>query len=138
AHSVLIKHGDVQVHRFWGLDPHREIRYGSDAEYEEHFRHLFTEAVRCCLRSDRPVWSDLSGGLDSSSIVCVADQLIKSGKTETSLLDNVSCIRDESPSSNETKFIRCVEERIGRQGHHLPESAFPVLSPTASECSAIP
>jgi asparagine synthase (glutamine-hydrolysing) len=138
AHAVIINNSDVKARRFWGLDPDHEIRYSSDAEYEEHFKHLFTEAVRCCLRSDRPVWSDLSGGLDSSSIVCIADQLVKTGKSEATLLETVSCIRDESPSSNELKFIRCVEERIGRQGHHLPESAFPVHSPTASESSVIP
>ena len=138
AHAVIINDHDVKVRRFWGLDPDHEIRYSSDAEYEEHFKHLFTEAVRCCLRSDRPVWSDLSGGLDSSSIVCIADQLVKTGKAEAPLLETVSCIRDESPSSNELKFIRCVEEKIGRRGHHLPESAFPVFSSTASESSVIP
>ena len=138
AHAVIIKDRDVQVRRFWGLDPGHEIRYRSDAEYEEHFRHLFTDAVRCNLRSDRPVWSDLSGGLDSSSIVCIADQLIKTGKAEAPLLETISCIRDESPSSNELKFIRVVEERIGRQGYHLPESAFPILNPADSESSVIP
>src|ERR1051326_2477677 len=138
AHAVLIKDGDVQVRRFWSLDPHQEIRYRSDGDYEEHFRHVFFEAVRCCLRSDRPVWSDLSGGLDSSSIVCIADHLIKTGKSEATLLETVSCIRDESVSSNELKFIRYVEERIGKQGHHLPESEFPIFSAEADEVSPIP
>ena len=138
AHAVVIKDGDVKVSRFWSLDPDREIRYRSDAEYEDHFRHLFTEAVRCCMRSDRPVWSDLSGGLDSSSIVCIANQLIKAGKSEATILETVSCVRDESISSNELKYIRYVEERIGKQGYHLPESEFPVLSAAASDCSAIP
>jgi asparagine synthase (glutamine-hydrolysing) len=138
AHAVIIKNGDVRVRRFWGLDPHREVRYRSDAEYEDHFRHLFAEAVRCCLRSDRPVWSDLSGGLDSSSIVCMADQLIKTGGSEAPSLETVSCIRDESVSSNELKFVRYVEERIGKPGYHVRESEFPVLSAEAIEVSAIP
>jgi asparagine synthase (glutamine-hydrolysing) len=138
AHAVVLKNDAVQISRFWGLDPNHQIRYKTDAEYEEHFRHVFREAVKCCLRSDRPVWSDLSGGLDSSSIVCMAEQLIKNGEAEAPLLETVSCIRDESPSSNELKFIRCVEERIGREGHHLLESAFPILSPSASEPSIIP
>ena len=138
AHAVIINDRDVKVLRFWGLDPDHEIRYSSDADYEEHFRQLFTEAVRCSLRSDRPVWSDLSGGLESSSIVCVADQLVKAGRSEAPLLETVSCIRDESPSSNELKFIRYIEERIGREGYHLPESAFPVLSPSVAETSVIP
>src|ERR1043166_7795517 len=127
AHAVIIKKDDVQVRRFWGLDQDREVRYRTDGEYEEHFRHLFTEAVRCCLRSEGPVWSDLSGGLDSSSIVCIADQLIKAGKSEATTLETVSCIRDESVSSNELKFVRYVEEWIGKQGPHLPEGAFPVF-----------
>ncbi len=138
AHAVIIKDRDVQARRFWGLDPDYEIRYRSDAEYEEHFRHLFTEAVRCSLRSDRPVWSDLSGGLDSSSIVCMADQLIKAGDSEAPQLQTISCIRDESVSSNELKFVRYVEERIGKQGYHLRESEFPVLSAEATEVSSIP
>jgi len=138
AHAVIIKNGDVQVRRFWGLDRDHEIRYRSDAEYEDHFRHLFAEAVRCCLRSDRPVWSDLSGGLDSSSIVCMADQLIKTGNSEAPAFETVSCIRDESVSSNELKFVRYVEQRIGKQGYHVRESEFPVLSAEAVEVSAIP
>jgi asparagine synthase (glutamine-hydrolysing) len=138
AHAVIIKNGDVQVRRFWGLNPDHELRYRSDAEYEDHFRHLFEEAVRCCLRSDRPVWSDLSGGLDSSSIVCMADQLIKTSKSEAPVLETVSCIRDESVSSNELKFVRYVEERIGKQGYHVRESNFPVLSAEAVAVSPIP
>jgi len=138
AHAVVVKAGVVHVRRFWGLNPDHEIRYRHDAEYEDHFRQLFLEAVRCCLRSDRPVWSDLSGGLDSSSIVCIADHLIKTGRSEAMQLETVSCIRDESVSSNELKFVRYVEERIGKHGYHLPESEFPVFSAAASDCSAIP
>ncbi len=138
AHAVIIKNGQIKISRFWGLDPNIQIRYRNDAEYEEHFRHLFQKAVKCCLRTDAPVWADLSGGLDSSSIACMADQLIRSGEAEAPHLETVSCIRDESPSSNEARFIRYAEERIGKVGHHLPESKFPILSPDFSEPSVIP
>lgn len=138
AHSVVITRGHIQKHQYWGLDPDRKIRYRPDSEYEEHFRSLFSEAVKCHLRADGPVWADLSGGLDSSSIVCMADQLIRNGEAQAPSLETVSCIRDQSPSSNELKFIRCVEERIGKEGHHLPESEFQVLDPLCSEPSVIP
>ena len=138
AHSVVITRGNIQRRQYWGLDPDRKIHYRSDAEYEEHFKSLFSEAVKCHLRADGPVWADLSGGLDSSSIVCMADQLIRNGDAQAPSLETVSCIRDQSPSSNELKFIRCVEERIGKEGHHLPESEFPVLDPSCSEPSVIP
>lgn len=47
------------------------------------FESLFKDAVKMHLRADVPVGSALSGGLDSSAIVCEINNLLKkSGKTE--------------------------------------------------------
>ncbi len=67
--------GIVQERRFWGLCPDAEIRLENDGEYEERFVELFEESVRSRLRSDSTVMAELSGGLDSSSIVCMAHRL---------------------------------------------------------------
>ncbi len=138
AHAVIVTSTDTRSVQFWRLDPKRTIRYGSDAEYEDHFRCLLHEAVKNHLRTNRPVWSDLSGGLDSSSIVCMADRLIKTGEAEARLLETVSCVRDESPASNEMKFILYVERSVGKTGHHLAESQFPVLNLAQFTPSVIP
>ena len=128
AHVVTIRDGAVAARRFWGLDPDAMIRYRTDQEYEEQFRYLFTEAVRTRLRTDGTVWADLSGGLDSSSIVCVADEIMKHGSVQTRCLETVSAVFDESSSSDERKFIKVVEQQRGQGGHHFCESEYPLLT----------
>ena len=44
----------------------------SDEDYANAFREIFDEAVKCRLRSAYPIGFELSGGLDSSSIVNTA------------------------------------------------------------------
>ena len=128
ANLLTARRGTIRLQRFWSLDPAEQIRYRTDGEYEEHFLHLFSEAVRTRLRVDGPVWADLSGGLDSSSVVCMADEVIKNKRTRATKLDTVSAVFDESPSSDERRFICHVEEKRGRAGHHFRESEYPLLA----------
>lgn len=80
--------------RWWDLDLRRKELAASDVETADRYRELFTDAVRLRLRSDVPVGSCLSGGLDSSGIVAVTDRLLRqagagqSQKTFTSISDN--------------------------------------------------
>jgi asparagine synthase (glutamine-hydrolysing) len=119
GHVVVVRRGIIQQQRFWTPDPKKEIRYGKDTEYEDHFLQLFRDAVRCRLQVDRPVWSELSGGLDSSSIVCIADQVLDRNEASAPRLETVSYIDRESETSDDQSFIRLVEEKRGRTGHHL-------------------
>jgi asparagine synthase (glutamine-hydrolysing) len=128
GHTVIVQNGRLKAQRFWGLNPNLEIRYQTDREYEEHFRHLFREAVRCRLRVDGPVCINLSGGFDSSAIVCMADEIFGSGDAEASGIETISHVYDEAVSSDERKFIRCVEEKRGRNGHHLRDVDYPPLA----------
>jgi asparagine synthase (glutamine-hydrolysing) len=128
GHIVTVHQGAIRVERFWGPDPHHEIRYQNDAQYEEHFRQLFREAVRCRMRVDGPVWTALSGGLDSSAITCMAHEVMKSGEAGASRMKTVSFVYDVSSSSDERNFIESVEEKIGAVGLHVRESDYPPLS----------
>ena len=120
--------GQLQETRYWGLDPSHEIRYRRDEDYEEHFIHEFSAGLKAHLRSHRPVFSELSGGLDSSSIVCVANRFVQNRLVQTPQLETISHIYDESPTADESRFIECVEQYIGRTGHHLAESKYPLLA----------
>lgn len=109
--------------RYWDFDPHKQIRYGSDSEYEEHFRNVFRESVRRRLRSDAPVLAELSGGIDSSSIVCMADQITHCGRAEASRVDTISYYNNREPNWDERSFFTVIEERRGRSGFHVDISS---------------
>lgn len=72
ASTLTVGRERMNLRQYWSLDPKRELRLASDQEYVEGFRDVFTEAVRCRTRSAFPVGAALSGGLDSSSIACLA------------------------------------------------------------------
>jgi asparagine synthase (glutamine-hydrolysing) len=116
---VRLEQGRKTLTKYWDFDPTKKIRYRSDTEYEEHFRTVFAESVRRRLRSDAPVLAELSGGMDSSSIVCMADRLLTHGTAETPRLDTVSYYDDSEPNWNERPYFLKVEEQRGRAGRHI-------------------
>ncbi len=117
--SVLLRPGRQTIGKYWDFDPSKRIRYRTDGEYEEHFRAVFGEAIRRRLRSDSPILAELSGGMDSSSIVCMADTIIARGAAETPRLDTMSYYNDSEPNWNERPYFTKVEEKRGRAGTHI-------------------
>jgi len=81
---------------------------------------LFSESVKLRLRADVPVGTALSGGLDSSSIVCeVSAQLKATGQGAQKSFSVCSSI----PQYDERKFIDIVTEATGVDAHHFyPEA----------------
>ena len=116
---VTFTSNGVAMRKYWDFRPDKKIRYRHDGEYEEHFRSVFGESVRRRLRSDSPVLAELSGGMDSSSIVCVADDLIKEGYADLPRLDTISYYNDSEPNWNEKPYFSAVERRRGRTGRHI-------------------
>jgi asparagine synthase (glutamine-hydrolysing) len=94
-------------------DPTRisSLRYRTDDEYEEHCRVAIKDAVKVRLRSKAPVFSELSGGLDSSTIVMTADRILRERGEPRTDLQTVSCVYEQSHSCDEREFIRCIEEK---------------------------
>lgn len=107
------------IQKYWDFDPRRRISYRTDAEYEDHFRVVFAESVRRRVRSDAPILAELSGGMDSSSIVCMADNLIPDGPASIPRIDTVSYYDDSEPCWNERPYFTKVEEKRGRVGRHI-------------------
>lgn len=104
-------------------DPTRisPLRYHRDEEYEEDCRQRMKEAVRTRLRSKYPVFAELSGGLDSSTIVLTADEILRERNQSTHNLQTVSCIYEQSGTCDERGFIFAVTSKRGIDTHLVHE-----------------
>lgn len=78
AHWMTVSPQGCRLKPYWDLEGEAaKIKLNSEREYIEAFQERFTQAVVCRLRSAYPVASNLSGGLDSSSVSCVARIFLK-------------------------------------------------------------
>lgn len=107
AHCLTCGKGGIRKIQYWDIDPSNEIRYKKDEEYAEHFLDLFQQSVKACLRSNGPVGAWLSGGLDSSSIVCTAQKLYREGVVKDKGFETFSIVFDEL-SCDEKPYIEAV------------------------------
>ena len=124
AHFIRIEGQSISRKQHWTCwRPRGEIRYQSDDDYSEHFLSLFKEAVRRRTGDGAPVVAQLSGGMDSSSIVCVSDVLRReAGASSGDLIDTISHYDDSEPGWDERPFFTAVEAVRGKPGMHFETS----------------
>lgn len=108
----------ITISKYWDMVISNKLDDGSNKEQVvSEFRSLFEDSIKLRLRSDVPVGSCLSGGMDSSSIVCEVNNQLKS-------MDNInksvigerqktfsSCSEDKR--FDERYFIEYVTDKTG-------------------------
>ncbi|MEO7725737.1 MAG: asparagine synthase (glutamine-hydrolyzing) [Burkholderiales bacterium] len=96
----------------------RSVKFaGEYAEAVREMRELFTDSVRLRLRADVPVGSCLSGGLDSSSIVCTMNSLLREKNAPTLQKTFSACA--EVKRFDEREFIDEVVGTTDVQAHYV-------------------
>jgi asparagine synthase (glutamine-hydrolysing) len=125
AHYLTFQPGNApRLHRYWDCTP--AIGLDAAPEHEtrqiERFRELVDDSVRLRLRSDVPIGTCLSGGLDSSSIVATANQQLFDGTRDVALTGDrqrtfSACFDD--PRFDERRFIDQVVATTGASTHRV-------------------
>lgn len=107
AHSLTIEGREVEKRRYYSLDPERQAAPATDAEYAAKLRDLLTQAVQSRLDESQNLAALLSGGLDSSTLTCLARQILRA-RADALPLQTYSNVFDVLIQCDERPFINAV------------------------------
>ncbi|MGV3631568.1 MAG: asparagine synthase (glutamine-hydrolyzing) [Bacteroidota bacterium] len=101
AKNLVFKNGELIIKDYWSLSNSQNSQTNRENAVEE-FRDLFDDALQLHLRSDVQLSATLSGGIDSSSIVCsiLKNDLVKNLKTFSIYFEGEKSV-DERPFVDE-------------------------------------
>jgi asparagine synthase (glutamine-hydrolysing) len=79
GHSMWLRNGKLDIRRWWRTVDHLPALPKTEAERVAHFGELFRDSVALRMRSDVPIGTCLSGGFDSSAVICTMAAHEKAG-----------------------------------------------------------
>ena len=121
AHFMWVKSGLVDKHRYWDFDLSRQVRHQRDEEYASEFLSLFQESIRCRLRCRGRIGSYLSGGLDSSSVSVIANELLQQNGSKEPL-ETFSLVFGGT-DCDESEYINDIVKHANLRSKLLPPSS---------------
>ena len=110
----------VRLEPYYRLPHGQSISELADDEHAAQFYHLLKDSVRLRLASDVPVGTCLSGGIDSSSIVCIIDSLLRENPAGVPGIDGrqrIYSVRYHDRRYDEGVFIDQVVEKVAADAH---------------------
>ena len=124
GHTMTVDAEGIRtIRRYWEPEVNPEFSGSrSNDEYAEEFGALFERVVARHLISDAPVGVPLSGGLDSSGVVCTMAALMERG-TDLHTGGTLHTFSALFPGQtiDESEYIHEVEQRV----HSVPHYAYP-------------
>lgn len=137
AHYIIFQDAKLIESKYWELKPQKSIIYDTEEAYYEHFIKLFEEAIKCRMRSIFPIGTELSGGLDSSSITCMAARILKENISQLKTFSFVqsdearayddSCREEEQEQEIVLSHINLPRENVYKIKHWGFDSVFEML-----------
>jgi asparagine synthase (glutamine-hydrolysing) len=117
GHSLMLRPGGPpQITKYWDPDYTTDVDH-TDRYFQEQLTALLDDAIRLQLRADVPIGAHLSGGLDSTTVTCLASQR-GNGSFHT-----FSGAFDDGRQFDESGYARLVAERSGTIHHEVRPTA---------------
>ncbi|MBZ0096749.1 MAG: asparagine synthase (glutamine-hydrolyzing) [Sulfuricella sp.] len=126
AHRMEVGAGGPHLEQYWEPDLWATLPYTKDEDYIEHYRELFADAVRRMSRSHQPLAIEVSGGLDSSAIFAMAENLRRQQKLPVPAIDGYALDFHDDPDANELEYSRAVGKHLGLQIREIPPTKMPL------------
>jgi asparagine synthase (glutamine-hydrolysing) len=123
GHSMSVgADGKIHIEQWWKTLDHLPHPAGGFPQQAEEFKSLFVDACRLRLRSDVPIATSLSGGLDSSAVACTIADLGRQGHVEHAPQDWQRAFIAQFPGSSldETVYADEVVKATGLKAHYHP------------------
>ncbi|WP_338467590.1 asparagine synthase-related protein [Novosphingobium sp. ZN18A2] len=106
--------GKLTTEEYWTIPLDLRVTYKRDEDYAEHYRAVLFDCVRRAARSNGALAFEVSGGLDSSSLFCVADRLLKAGALPAPGIAGLTLAGPTGSGADELEFVEAVERHLGR------------------------
>jgi asparagine synthase (glutamine-hydrolysing) len=123
SHALIVQHGKVSdPYRYYHVDSEAaSARYdlSSEAATAQACLSLLQDAVRLRLRSDVPVGTCLSGGLDSSAIVALATRQLNGGSAHGDQRMNSFSAVYPVKGIDESRYIDLVAGEFRTHAHRI-------------------
>ncbi len=129
GHQLIWRNNKVTVFKFWDIDADKSIRYKNTDEYKQHFYDVLSNSVSNRLNtstgnltsaqtSASPIFCQMSGGMDSTSITALANiETQKSGQG----LHTLSHSYKNTESCNEMDNINDMIKKLSLSHSHFVE-----------------
>ena len=112
GNRLILQNGKVRIEKYWNPQPLGKYHFNKDEEWAECLRDLLFRSIGNRLHTNLPVGIGLSGGLDSSSVACIAGKILEKRNQTLYAFSSALPVGHKGIECDERRYIEII-------GNHL-------------------